>query len=65
MNKVKLLNDEWYFAKTRLNKEIPSREAFMLVDLPHDWLIEDSENLYENSIGWYRRSVHIEETNKQ
>ena len=24
-------------------------------DLPHDWLIYDTKNLYEDSIGWYRK----------
>jgi len=29
--------------------------AFAPVDLPHDWLIYNTLDLYENSIGWYRR----------
>ena len=24
-------------------------------DLPHDWLIYDTKNPYEDSIGWYRK----------
>ncbi|MHA7967592.1 glycoside hydrolase family 2 TIM barrel-domain containing protein [Paenibacillus sp. CAU 1782] len=33
----------------------------MPVDLPHDWLIYDTLNLYENSIGWYRKRFVCEE----
>ena len=25
-------------------------------DRPHDWLIYDTKNLYEDSIGWYRKN---------
>ncbi|MFR1904838.1 MAG: sugar-binding domain-containing protein [Clostridium neonatale] len=25
------------------------------MDIPHDWLIYNSLDLYENSIGWYRK----------
>ena len=27
------------------------------VDLPHDWLIYNTKDLYEDGIGWYRRHL--------
>jgi beta-galactosidase len=30
------------------------------VDLPHDWLIYDTQNLYEDGCGWYRRSLQYD-----
>ena len=32
--------------------------TFEPVELPHDWLIYNTLDLYENSIGWYRKSFH-------
>lgn len=64
MNEERLLNDEWYFAKTVLDTEQPEDNAYQPVDLPHDWLIEDSTNLYENSIGWYKRRLDLDDLDK-
>lgn len=59
MNSRTLWNDNWYFAKTELGVEWENREFWeremQPVDLPHDWLIYDTKNLYEDSIGWYRK----------
>ena len=55
MNTRILFNDGWTFAKTGLDREGWQGLAFEPVDLPHDWLIWDTRNLYENGIGWYRR----------
>lgn len=44
------LNDGWQFAKG-------TPENFIPVSIPHDWLIYDPQNLYETSIGWYRRTL--------
>ena len=55
MGKTILLNDGWQFAKGPLDLAAPVGLEFRPVDLPHDWLIYDTNNLYENSIGWYRR----------
>lgn len=54
-----LLNDGWEFAKSALDLNDPALLMFRPVDLPHDWLIYDTENLYEDSIGWYRRYLDI------
>ena len=59
MNSRTLWNDNWYFAKTELGVEWEDRALWeremQPVDLPHDWLIYDTKNLYEDSIGWYRK----------
>ena len=59
MNSRTLWNDNWYFAKTELGVEWENRALWeremQPVDLPHDWLIYDTKNLYEDSIGWYRK----------
>ena len=45
-----LLNDGWQFAKEEPRDFVP-------VQLPHDWLISDTSNLYESGIGYYRRTL--------
>ncbi|SME90681.1 beta-galactosidase [Paenibacillus barengoltzii] len=39
-----------------LNRSELQGLTFVPVDLPHDWLIYNTLNLYENSIGWYRKT---------
>ena len=56
MNKKTLFNDGWEFAKSDLEVTDCLNLEFMQVDVPHDWLIHDPLNLYENSIGWYRKT---------
>ena len=61
--KEKLFCDNWFFLKTSPNTELTEamEENFLPVCLPHDWLIYQTENLYENSIGWYRRMLDYKE----
>ena len=54
-----LLNDGWRFAKTKNDAPAPSRDAFRPVALPHDWLIAQENDLYENSDGWYIRTLFV------
>lgn len=56
MNRKYLFNDGWAFAKSGLDAADWRDLNFTSVDLPHDWLIYDTLQLYENSIGWYRKS---------
>ena len=53
-------NDGWSFCKMSVDASPEEaearRERFMPVDIPHDWLIYDTQNLYEDSTGWYRKS---------
>lgn len=59
-----LFNDGWEFSRQPLHttlSEMKEREqAFSPVGLPHDWLIYDTDHLYEDSTGWYRKRFTIE-----
>lgn len=57
MNKKILFNDGWEFAKSNLETTDSDALKFEPVDIPHDWLIYNTLNLYENSIGWYRKRL--------
>lgn len=63
----RLFNDNWEFAKTLVGTELEDLSKnnieFTPVDLPHDWLIYDTENLYEDGTGWYRRIYNTEKIN--
>ncbi len=52
-----LFNDNWKFRKSGLdltNEEALKDESlFMPVEIPHDWLVHDTNNLYEDSVGRY------------
>ena len=54
-----LFTTGWEFLKTDLNatwEEMQAQsENFAPVELPHDWLIYNTKDLYEDSCGWYRR----------
>lgn len=55
LNKKILFNDGWQFAKSSLETEDSAGLEFEPVDLPHDWLIYNTLDLYEDGIGWYRK----------
>ncbi|MBH1939967.1 DUF4982 domain-containing protein [Mobilitalea sibirica] len=55
MNKKQLFNNGWEFAKSELEALDSNALMFEPVDLPHDWLIYNTLDLYESSIGWYRK----------
>ncbi|MDO3410121.1 glycoside hydrolase family 2 TIM barrel-domain containing protein [Saccharibacillus sp. CPCC 101409] len=57
MNTTVLFNDGWTFAKSGLEQTDWRGLDFAPVEIPHDWLIGDTRNLYENGIGWYRRTL--------
>ena len=50
----RLLNDGWSFRKGLDG-------SWAAVDLPHDFLIHQAENLYESCDGWYRRALNVPE----
>lgn len=58
-----LFNDNWCFLKTELGTELPDirgrEEQFAPVDIPHDWLIYNPRDLYEDSTGWYRKPIFV------
>ncbi|WP_245554832.1 glycoside hydrolase family 2 TIM barrel-domain containing protein [Cohnella laeviribosi] len=55
VNTKTLFNDGWEFAKSGLEAPDWAGLEFRPVDLPHDWLIYNTLDLYENGIGWYRK----------
>ncbi|WP_055110171.1 glycoside hydrolase family 2 TIM barrel-domain containing protein [Paenibacillus ihumii] len=65
MNKKILFNDRWEFAKSGLETANYTDLPFEPVDIPHDWLIYNTLNLYEDSIGWYRKKFRWTKNDKQ
>ena len=63
---MRLFNDGWTFLKTGLGTgydDVKQRMGdFKPVDLPHDWLIYDGKNLYEDSCGWYYKRFGLADT---
>ena len=49
-----LFNSGWLFAMTSAD-ENAKPEGFRSVDIPHDWLIYDTNALYETSFGHYKK----------
>lgn len=59
MNTKRLWMKNWQFSKVAgINETKPA--DFQPVELPHDWLIENTQALYEDSVGWYRTSMNYE-----
>lgn len=62
MFKDRLFNDNWQFFLCG-NDEISINDVdgkkFTDVEIPHDWLIGDTRNLYKNGDGWYRKSFNV------
>lgn len=54
-----LFNDSWQFAKLPFGSNYSSANdgsiLWQPVNLPHDWLIYDTEDLYGDASGWYRK----------
>ncbi len=73
-----LFTDNWYFGKFQTDataEELLSaastdafsehqKQAFAPVSLPHDWMILQTQDLYENSIGCYRKTFVISDLDK-
>lgn len=59
MSTKKLLCDCWEFSKNPIETEYSDDFDWKPVDIPHDWLIYDTDNLYETSTGWYRRNLNV------
>lgn len=59
MRYERLFNDAWDFIEMSLSDtsidKACSSTNWQRVDLPHDWLIYDSNDLYREGVGWYRR----------
>ncbi|MBP5604757.1 MAG: beta-galactosidase, partial [Ruminiclostridium sp.] len=60
----KLFNDGWSFMLKNVGSELPdavSEECWHDVEIPHDWLIGDTSDLYRSNDGWYKKTFFIEE----
>lgn len=56
MSITKLFCDNWEFAKTPFGTEYADTLDWKHTDIPHDWLIHNTKDLYETSTGWYRKT---------
>lgn len=54
-----LFCDGWQFSMCRLGAGYDECRDWKNIDLPHDWLIEDTRDLYKDSTGWYRRRLAL------
>lgn len=65
----RLWNDGWSFLKGTVDTELSEvkerTDEFKQVDIPHDWLIYDSLNLYQDGNGWYRKCFTWTESAKR
>lgn len=55
-----LFDDGWAFIKCPLESDMEfvlEQDGFSPVRLPHDWLIYQGTNLYEDSSGWYQKKL--------
>ena len=62
----RLLNDGWEFLKLPADSgpegwRGADERAWQGVAIPHDWLIGQAANLYEDGDGWYRRTLNVPE----
>jgi beta-galactosidase len=55
----RLFNTDWEFKKESLKDS--TETSWEKVDIPHDWLIYNTEDLYEDSIGYYRKEFELKE----
>ncbi len=57
----KLFNNNWEFQKNDVELSFDSLKEsdWKRVDIPHDWLIHQTKDLYETSAGWYRKSFAV------
>ena len=59
-----LLNDCWKFKKLPIGSTITEAldpAGWYDIDIPHDWLIWQENNLYESADAWYSRELDIPE----
>ena len=57
-----LINNGWKFIKLPIGSTLDQamkEELWTDVDLPHDWLIWQADNLYESADAWYIRKLNM------
>ncbi len=52
--KRELFNRDWTFVWKNID-EVPEICEYAPVDIPHDWMVYDTHNLYRNSDGYYKK----------
>lgn len=64
-----LWNDGWQFLKQPVGSSLEQvqkkPEEFIAVNLPHDYLIYNTDDLYEDSMGWYRKAFDWEKDSQK
>lgn len=60
----RLLHDGWMFTKLANGSTLEDAQKadWRSVALPHDFLIENHHNLYENADAWYRRTITVQDS---
>ena len=59
----RLFNDNWSFMLKDVGSELADARAeqeWHDVEVPHDWLIGDTSNLYKSNDGWYKKTFSID-----
>ncbi|MCH5325256.1 MAG: beta-galactosidase [Eubacterium sp.] len=56
-----LFNDNWQFALTDADADRAALDGakWYNVEIPHDWLIGDTNNLYKSGCGWYKKTFSL------
>ncbi len=61
----RLFNEDWYFKEAplfdefQLSRAMSEQQQYQPVEIPHDWLIYQTNDLYRQSEGWYRKHFMI------
>ena len=58
--KKTLFTDGWSFALVKAG-EHPEKGDYKPVDIPHDWLIHDTRNLYADGDGFYKKKFVLDD----
>ena len=59
-----LWNNGWSFVELPVEADsyiFPATADWKPVDIPHDWMIYNTHDLYRDSIGWYKKEFMLEE----
>lgn len=59
-----LFNNQWFFHKEALGTPIQTffdTDDWQAVDIPHDWMIYDSEDLYAQGISCYKKTFTVDD----
>lgn len=59
----RLFNDNWLFSKTKIGGKL-NECNWNEVEIPHDFLIHNTNDLYESCIGWYKKDFEVKDFDK-